>query len=316
MSQNKPVSIKLITLSPIHIGSGSKIGSVEYFLEGEYFYRVDMEKFINKLSKDNIEVFIKEAAKGKKIDSMIKNKQILKRFILYKLKVHKSALNKQSKSVEVNLHIRSAGKPYIPGSSIKGSLLSGLYYSLIKENNIRIRKFQETQDEVFKKFGGNDRFFHWIDVSDTDLKAPEDVLELGYIEVKEFNDIGKNKKDIPMFSEIIKQGTTFNFTIKKREKFRFSIKDILKRADEFYRKVAIKYNQKLPEDGYILRLGQGSGIFSTSFLIVAEELNIKEYKIKRHKPPIPIKPGENPITRKMIADQQLGWVKLEFFDKS
>jgi hypothetical protein len=75
--------------------------------------------------------------------------------------------------------------------------------------------------------------------------------------------------------------------------------DLVKMADAFYRRVWAKTEKDPPPDGgWLLRLGQGSGAWATSMLLLAEDLDLN-YSISP------------PHTKKMVDGREsLGWVLL------
>ena len=320
------VKVKIKTLSPVHIGSGEKISPSEYFYDNQYYYRLSMDRLISSLNKEQLEKFIELSARGLSVSEVIDEKT-LEKFVDYKLPLHESAKNylKRKHRIQVNLEIKTAGKAYIPGSSIKGSILSGVYYYLIKEkadknlkNMIERReKFYDIQDELFKLLGGKNRFFHWLDVSDSDLKKLEYSLELAHIRVADRK--GKEiRGGIPILVEVIKEGVEFEFKMKQPSEDSPDIKDILKNADGFYREIAKKEGKNnLPREGYILRIGHGSGVLSTSFLLSAEKSGIKNYQVPRPQKNLkPLRPGDMPSTRRFINDSNLGWIRIDFLNNS
>ena len=108
----------------------------------------------------------------------------------------------------------------------------------------------------------------------------------------------------------------------KAKNCNLSEEEILKSADEFYKKIYQKEKKvnlilpEIPKNGYLLRIGQGSSVFSTSYLILAEDLNDKEYKVERYvrgKKLPPLRAGSSPSTKKLFSGKiSLGWVNITF----
>lgn len=332
------MKIEIKILSPVYIGSGEVITPSEYISIdknrnitdklSEKLCRINMDKlFQNPSVEPFIETFIQYASTSSRyIGNFLDNPSLQKVFnevllknILYEVEVSPSAKNKNL--INLNLFIKSGGRVYIPGSSLKGSLLSGIIYHILKEKKFKNfnnqTKFNEILDIVIGEIGRSDkrekdRFIRYLDVSDSELKSPEEVLEISYVEV-----IGGKRKGIPLLCETLKPGATFISEMKTSlnsfYKFgKYSPVDILKMADGFYRKVCEKFKYKLPplSDGeYLVRIGQGSSVLSTSLLLLAEELKILGYSVSRRGLPS-IKPGELPRTQKLIKNIPMGWISI------
>lgn len=319
------MKIKIGVLTPLHIGSGEEISPLEYLIDGNTFFRIDMDGLFSDPEFEPLKEKFIELAKNTRYIGSILPKSLLLKHILYSINIHPSAKN--SNPIAVKSFIKSAGRVYIPGSSLKGSILSAILYKKAKEE-----KITEIKKDILNLIGKvshsplNNEFSRWLDITDSDFKLPSECLELVLAKV-----IGsKRGSSLPIFYEVIKPGTIFTTEIKTSlnsiYKFgKLSEEEILKSADEFYKKIYEKEkNSKLsqllpsiPEDGFLLRLGQGSTCLSTSFLILAEELGIKDYKV--HRPKIrgrklpPIKPGEEPSTRKLISGNiPLGWIEVSY----
>ena len=102
---------------------------------------------------------------------------------------------------------------------------------------------------------------------------------------------------IPIGYECLPANISFNFTMKV-EKCIYSPEEIWAVCDAFYSKIAQKYTKLSTDkdDDVLLRLGQGSSAFATSFLLLAEDLGINDYKVNA------------PKTRKeTLAEELMGW---------
>lgn len=321
------MKIKLQILTPVHIGSGEEISPIEYFIDQNKFIRLDMDSlFQDEEFKKHIDDFIKESSAGNRYIGKIVDSQLLRKHPLYSLDIHQTAQEfLRTHQISIKAHIKSAGRVYIPGSSLKGAILSAIIYRIAKEKKIsNLIEYEKLLSEVlneisFSKLG---RYSHWLDVSDSNLMSPPDVLEVSLVKL-----IGAKKRSLPILLETLKPGIIFTTELKTSldsyYKFgKLTEKEILEAVKEFYQKVLEKekkwkisqINQKLPDvnnNEIILRLGQGCSVLSTSLLILAEELGISDYSIKRKKLP-PIKIGEYPRTKKIIADDNfsMGWVKV------
>jgi CRISPR type III-A-associated RAMP protein Csm5 len=315
------MKIKIKILSPVHIGSGNEISPLEYFIKDGKFYRVDVDSlFSSPEFKPMMDKFI-EKAKLKREISEILPVNLLEKHVLYSIDV--SPLNKQPNPIQVKEYIKSAGRVYIPGSSLKGSILSGVIENVLSKKKIeKLENFEDllgkTLSEIRKenKFDSG-KFIRWIDVRDSDLKKPEESLKLSLIKI-----VGARREGLlPVLYETLKEDVEFETEIISHSKH--SEEEILKFADQFYRKVYRKEREfargkniilpEIPSNSYLLRIGQGSTAWSTSFLILADELGIKNYDIRRPKIQ---KISGHPRTRKLLSGTiSMGWISITKIEK-
>jgi len=318
------MKIKLKVLSPIHIGSGEEIAPTEYFIDyaNLRFNRLNMNSlFHDEKFKPFRERFINEAAKNRYIGNIIGDQSLLNRHILYSIKISPTARQHVIyNKTNVKAFIKSAGRVYIPGSSIKGAVLSAIFWYVLKLNynaqnesrkeqiqsylKAKIRESSRAYDDLLKitfpwiierkSAQENPKFTHWLDFSDSNLFLPQESLELSLAKVKG----ARRGGELPILYECLKEDLVFEVEI-TRKNIKFNEEDILKIAHNFYLKVADKDGIQLPQEPYLLRLGQGSTAFSTSLLILSEELGISGYSIRA------------PRTRKRIDENiPMGFVQI------
>ncbi|MCM8779204.1 MAG: type III-A CRISPR-associated RAMP protein Csm5, partial [Candidatus Omnitrophica bacterium] len=279
--------IKLKILTPVHIGSGQEISPIEYLISDGKFIRIDMDGlFLDPEFKPLQEKFINSAKSQRYIGDLLP-KDLLLKHILYSLNISQSA--KGTNPIVVKEFIKSAGRVYIPGSSLKGSILSGVMEEVLLNKRIKkISSFEEHLNEVLSEIAisPQGRFSHWLDLKDSNFSSPEESLEIVQVKV-----IGARRGQLPILYESLKENLEFELEIISHS--HKPEEEILQMADNFYRKVYNKereYVQKLKQqlpspsaNSFLLRIGQGSTAWATSFLILAEELGIKNYTIQRPK---------------------------------
>lgn len=118
-------------LTPVHIGAGEDISPIEYIIDDK-FYRIDMDALFKAPSFDR-DKFIKETTKGSIYLGDI-NKDLAKKYPLYILDIENEAKKYlEQKKSNIKEFIKSANRVYLPGSAIKGSILSALYWYILKE---------------------------------------------------------------------------------------------------------------------------------------------------------------------------------------
>uniref|UniRef100_A0A832ID78 CRISPR system Cms protein Csm5 n=1 Tax=Pseudothermotoga hypogea TaxID=57487 RepID=A0A832ID78_9THEM len=144
--------IELTPISPVFIGCDEKIERFETVVEGNTVYVLDFEKLLS--DEHFVELFVerrKDILDVRTKDSAIKD--ILKSLNL-KLSdvslVSFPALRKPNGEV-VNLQmrrfVRTAGRHYVPGSSIKGAFRT----ALIKSNENLMRSFENELNEFLRR---------------------------------------------------------------------------------------------------------------------------------------------------------------------
>lgn len=306
----KAEKLRLESLSPVHIGSNEELSPMEY-----YFYKEKGEfgplkieslfEFPQVASKLN--ELIKKAEEGRRYIGDFISPSILKKHTQYVIQIKGEA--QTINPTNVKTFIKSSGNVFVPGSSVKGSILSAMFYEVLKKKDNRelkdmlsnAKRYDELLGYVFDNFSKkelpikNKKFSSWLRVSDSDLKCPENVLELRTARV-----VGSRRGgQLPVLYETLKPGAKFDLEIECLN-VRYTLQEILEITDSFYRKVWEKDDPETspPPDKYLIRLGQGSTNYSTSLLILAEEKGIYI-------------PAKKPVTRKRIdGKEMMGWCLL------
>ncbi len=319
--------LKIKVLSPLHIGSGEEISPLEYIFHDGKFIRLDMESLFNDTNfQPHMDKFIRSAKYQRYIKELLPLNLLLK-YPLYTLDVSSSENTNNPRVVKE--FIKSLGRVYIPGSSLKGSILSGVIYKIALQKNIKnLRDYESLISQVLEEVSTKKnlkKFSPWLVVEDSNLLPPEESLQISPVRVTRHS--GEQSGFFILY-ETVKKGIEFTTSIRTSLNSvlsfgKYSEKEILQMADEFYRRVYEKERKSrvnpslpsLPARGYLLRLGQGSTCLSTSLLLTAEALGIKGYKIYR--PRIrgrelsPISLGGEPSTRKLVGSQySMGWVEV------
>lgn len=315
------MKINIEILTPLHIGSGEEISPSEYFIDKDSgkFTRLNMDSlFTDPLFKNYMYRFISDASKQRYIGSFI-DQLLLKKYPLYSIPISDNAkFYLANNQTNVKAFIKTAGRVFIPGSSIKGSILSGLIWYVLKNNyelyktkinELLVKKPQKRKEEVkiynelleisLSLIAPNikqGRFSQWLNISDSTYKLPQESIEVFLSWVKG----AKKGKQLPILFEGIKRGQTFEAEIFKIGA-KFNEKEILEIAHNFYIKVAEKDGVNIDKKPYLLRLGQGSTVYATSLLILVNDLKIKSYNVN------------NPRTRRRVNDNvPMGFVRLTF----
>ena len=131
--------LHLTTLSPIHIGSGNTYGASEFVRakaksKGEVVKitkRINLSKYYSSLSDDKKDKFLASLTNSN-FELAQFDKKIKKDFVRYQCFDNSKAdfIN------EIQEHIKTSDKVYIPGSSIKGAIRTAIFYDLLTEDDI------------------------------------------------------------------------------------------------------------------------------------------------------------------------------------
>ncbi len=307
--------ITLKVLTPIHIGSGMNYNNLEYFINGNKLSRVDVYRVYADPGFRQYRDVIINAALNAKGNSMKGIYEIAPRLaeqnILYELKTRGGVTGRS----EIREHIKTNLMPYIPASSLKGSVLTALAYSYYRSNpdaldsvlqmakgsNYDKKKASENVlSETIKSVAGsiqkNPRFANWLRISDPE-PAQLDKLFVG--------SISTYPSGPPVFAEMIAPGTAFDFEFEvspDQERRGVGLDEILKRANAFYSEVLLQENAwrknhslsplDFSGEGTLVRIGTGSSKIATSLALLTG--------------------SRQPKTRKLVDPdrQSMGWASL------
>ncbi|MFH0702859.1 MAG: type III-A CRISPR-associated RAMP protein Csm5 [bacterium] len=379
MTGIKKVKITCKTISPVHIGSGESLSRFEYYINNDsYVYIIDQNEFISflKNSKNimennkNKKLTLQDLAKtdymeeyqnyvneGKSesslngfLDSIDKDiaNQIINKIKSANKKV-KLDFNPENNKREINLFARSAGMPYIPGSSIKGAIWTAILYKYLNDesnqdlkNSIKTEKNGEILkpiiDQLQEKFGRyfmvSDAFFDNNTVITKTNEKPEVWIEsIKNNEQFTFELVFKEK----LFNKLQTENTKY-FWIKIHENYIkidppfTSVKDITDSLKSFYNdavwnyelenlnkedKLRSFYEENNKPENTLIRVGAGSSSIAVSLYLLFKDdkeiQNILKNKIRNGKEP-KTKTERFPILREYTEDKNgkipYGWVEL------
>ncbi len=127
----------LKVLSPLHIGNGNKLTPVDIYPSGDRVYVLDVERLFSDLQRLGVDL--------EEILALLRNPPgehyVWKGYIeeyhlnpsdyaLYSLPVFGEP---GKTSMQINEFIKSNGRPYIPGSSVKGAIRTAVFYKALRE---------------------------------------------------------------------------------------------------------------------------------------------------------------------------------------
>lgn len=188
----------LETLTPVHIGSGETIDPYEYVITDK-LYKINLWKFISSLNAKDEEKFL-EISSSDMIQTrkFIKEKADLSNVTEYSMGVHEDTYNiyankmeDENNSLSIQTCIKTLDRPFIPGSSIKGPIRTGLLFSMA---NKPITDTWNIQQDVFKFKNPHDDPFRSLSISDSLPMDPNSMIVYP-VKIYTKKDEKDNKKD-------------------------------------------------------------------------------------------------------------------------
>lgn len=243
--QQKVYRCKMNILSPIHIGAGTdkKYGPYEYISAKAKFHK-EIVPIIKRINLPEYYKSLPEVKKDELLeyleDSRFKLSQLqdksIKDFTNY------TAINYSTKRIdEIQEHIKTNRKLYIPGSSIKGAINTAIMYDAIGHNEIQKieefikngrkgkyidnRAYVDFLRDIFSSKKGNyaqNNIMRFIQVSDTNyVSLPKiyDVISLQATTNESYNYYNRNGNTVRSFIETTDvESLMFTLNIKYDEK--------------------------------------------------------------------------------------------------
>lgn len=347
------MEVKLTTLSPVHIGTEERLTAyVDYIYDDGYLYYIDYDKLGKRIaslpdSQEVMDNFVKVVRKQS--DSKSRAQYDLQKFIEKNFKTEDDLYRNKVPAYtevteEVSAQIKSSGRPFIPGSSVKGALRTAILAYHIREEGYNLKNQSRggyIGEDIFGEF--NKDVMKNLQVSDTD-KLASDMLEIATsrrYHLEEFS------HQMTVQKEAIRKGAELKFSVHGKaydisERFSYlkpgKETEILKMANQFsleflkeeleivsnitdLREIESKYKSLLNQakeyqdkgEGALLRLGSGKSFYNN---VILNYYN----KEDREKILRKIKDDEKvelfPKTRSVIIkngkiSDVLGWIKME-----
>lgn len=241
------IELVLHTLAPVFIGSGEKLTKKEYILNGRdgLIYMPHLPKLYSFLSKQNlIAEFEAYLSEGNDLGRFLAEHNITSKdyqnFVAYTIAAGEAT--KSNIFREVWTFIKGPeGKPYIPGSSLKGVfrtaiaaklLERGNHNKLIEEISRELENFNNKPKKLLENQQNNldQRLFCKLEVSDpsrpkwnaivNDFMRGISISDSEPLECSQLTLCGKydrkpqdEAKPLPLFRECLAPGTTARFTL-------------------------------------------------------------------------------------------------------
>jgi len=325
------LELKLRVLTPTHIGLGSVASPLEYTVKDGKVYLYDWERLTEALKN-----FSKE-----QLEQRFRSPDLSLFHELKSLAKPTYAVPYRERPTgNIQLFTKSLYRVFIPATAIKGALRTAVGYRMIKENEHLRRELNklvqqaennqlrwEDADKVLqRKVFRDDKndlsydLFRALLLSDTDLKRPEEVLEVDRVVLR------GSSKNILIFAELLKPDTEFTLRLHVRDELlkhpksplnrpqkkylslaeikescRIFYTDVIKRSlarlKDLEEKEAVKFYEelldKLEKGAFLLRLGRYQGLLSVSWSLLFERPRV-------------------PKTVKLVGGLPPGWVEVVY----
>ena len=197
--------IRIETITPIHIGSGETLkrnNDYVVFDGGDSLGVIDERKVLSLVGEDHIDEWVSYIERGDSVATLV-NKYAGNAKITDWIKRTIDNYASGSQSLKECLH-DGMGRPYIPGSSIKGAIRTAVLDYLVR-NDSNLDRFIEgkvSSKEVEKCYIGrdaNDDFFRFIQVGDAYFNRNVEVaLDMASLNITEKDDLLDKSKSQPI----------------------------------------------------------------------------------------------------------------------
>jgi CRISPR-associated protein Csm5 len=220
-------TVKIETLSSVHIGSGNLLQqNTDFVVESGRIGIIDDKKLLGLIGISNIDKWVQS------IEKRENTKELLSRFKpMAKLPDYtKRILDCYAKNIKSSDSLKECihdgtGKPYIPGSSIKGAIRTALLSSIVSkvggiENNISTDGKVKSSNIEKKLFGSdpNSDLFRFIHVGDAYFsKGAEIALKMVNLNIREKQDFWDETK--PQLIEAIASDEESSFQLNVKEPY-------------------------------------------------------------------------------------------------
>jgi CRISPR-associated protein Csm5 len=308
------MKLEIEVLTPVHIGDGTRL-----LLNLDFVWHRG-EVWV--LNMDHLFESLPPAASGEGFDLSRCPPELIRNSRAY-------AYPLPERPGEIFSFIKTLGKPFIPGSSLKGAMRTALGQSLFpKEIDLlalprdRRRAARPIEEKVFGKTPHEDRFKE-VKVLDAPFEGGLKVAKVGVYEAKN----GVLRRTLTVFTEVIPSGPRLRSEIKVpdikgffsslKEKAKTLIEgemEFFTRSPEvqgFYQGL-LKELQRLGHSEALLQVGWGTGWRAKTFdTALKEEPGVFERLRRRYN--LGREGRDFPITRKLVEGKRLlplGWVKL------
>ncbi len=331
-------------LSPLHIGTGNQIEPFDYVIKNGRLYRISLEDFLCQLSEERRKIFedIVDSGSLNRIRKYIIEEINLQKYSAYSVEViekierlYLSKIDDIQNQLLIDPFIRTGteNRPYIPGSSIKGSIRTALISEIAQNSNLPRPKGYREESEFESRILGctgrekNDPF-RGIKITDGML-APDSTIISQVTNVTRDRNRNLQPNNIQLICEVTRSkvsGKSIEFESKLTIDTNLSSADYLSKSftigqigeacnsfykdklrvedEKFYAASAVSdisnslLNEEMEDGSFLMRLGRFSGV---------ESVTLDKYRNPRP-------PGKKRIwgTSRNLAEMKypLGWIRM------
>ncbi len=355
----KHYTLKLTAVTPFHVGSGVKYSKKEYYVDTktQTVTLMDMNKVMGWIAEQGREAMIGafESFMMSRYDNDIKDfltrrirmpEAEQKSRVRYYFKCD-SALIQNANGRDLVAFMRDAeGRPYVPGSSLKGALRTVLLVKMLRDGKLEdydanTSKIQDAAERAEKQLLHKlSRTKHSDDMLNSIMSgfSVSDSLPFGKDSITLATKIDVstkgNARELPLFRECARPGTELCFSLTLSEETeRFIgvsyLKEAIDEFGEYYSECYLSKYKQYPQedlDGCIF-LGGGSGYYAKNIIYpmfandrqtavekVADVMNKKHHHDRdKH---LGVSPRMLKCTRVDGSLRQLGLCRVEIKEKN
>ncbi|MCI2108163.1 MAG: type III-A CRISPR-associated RAMP protein Csm5 [Bacteroidales bacterium] len=217
--------ILLKTLTSVHIGSGNKLVKDLDFITtlengNSYINVLDENKMADKIGDENIGSWAAMINSGHTVPEIMHKfapNTAVNEYIKYKIESFSDEVRNNDTLLEIIRDV--SGRPYIPGSSIKGAIRTAILSTVAQNKPQEAQKnYTELEKNVFGASPNSD-VFRFITLGDSVMPSNESVIAVRLISMNI-----RNSKDSVIdngrsqLEEVIREGEKSYFTLKIDER--------------------------------------------------------------------------------------------------
>lgn len=221
--------MKVEAISHIHIGSGEKYGAAEFVVKDSRLYRLDFNRIYLSLPVEDRDRFVKELENPQfNLSYFLKGRD----FEISDLMIYSADLRSEIPHRDIEACIKTNFETYIPGSSIKGSIRTAIFYNMVKMRDIQYidkifdeRKYWKRNRELTRLFttmiSGNTRSPHsdvlkFLQITDSHTTRDIAVYTTKILDIyhEKWSWCKRGDRELINYLEVIPAGTQITFELK------------------------------------------------------------------------------------------------------
>jgi len=289
--------MKIEILTPTHIGSGDKYLAMDYVIRGNRIVFVDSMKFFEEIEKRGLNAIevAREIGEGEKsVDDYVD---------VSKIKVKEIPFHGRITRKEILMHIKSRGKPYIPGSSIKGAVRTAILWKEVKDdrdllnwtinhikNELKGKRYLQRKDltklddkleeKVFRKANLTEKagdpkndLLRALRVSDSTFLDRYSVYQINFLGMGNFSvlaecvddgQVAEVETNIDGFTlHYLNQKLDYDYILSATREFAGKIVEV-ETSRSYPERTKQEFRRVLKAKGIVLRVGWGTGWYSST----------------------------------------------------